>query len=300
MDHITKKERGWLLPGSIKNKIAPGLYLVSTPIGNLGDITLRALDTLDAADLVVCEDTRVSGKLMDYYGLHKKLMAYHDHNAARQRPEILQQLRDGKIIALISDAGTPLVSDPGYKLVQDCIAAGLPVTPVPGANAPLPALQLSGFPSDQFCFLGFMPPKSGARKTLLSIWKHVPATLMAFETGPRLQKSLEDIADVYGDRPVAVVREITKMFEDVRRGTPAELLAEYEKSGEPKGEIVLVIAPPLEAALDDDAIEEKIRLALRTMKTKEAAAHVADISGRPKGEIYDLVIKIHDEQKTRR
>jgi 16S rRNA (cytidine1402-2'-O)-methyltransferase len=297
MDHITKKERGWLLPDSIKSRIVPGLYLISTPIGNLADITLRALDTLDAADIVICEDTRVSGKLLNYYGLKKTLMPYHDHNAAQQRPAIIDALRGGSVVALISDAGTPLISDPGFKLVQDCAQAGIYVTAVPGANAPLPALQLSTFASDQFCFLGFLPAKQGPRKALLSEWKHVPASLIAFETGPRLEKALKDIADLYGERPVAVVREITKMYEEVRRGPAQQLHDEYAKAGAPKGEIVLVIAPPLEAAMDDQTIEDHIRKALETMKTKDAALHVADLSGRPRAEIYDLVLKVHNGKK---
>jgi 16S rRNA (cytidine1402-2'-O)-methyltransferase len=175
-----EKEEGWLLPQRRKNAVTPGLYLVATPIGNLGDITLRALDVLAACDRVICEDTRVSGKLLEYFGIKKPLLPYNDHNAAKQRGPVLQMLRDGQRVAFISDAGTPLVSDPGYKLVRECIEEGIAVTAIPGANAPLMALQLSGLPCDAFSFIGFLPPKSAARKKHLSEWKNAPGTLIAF------------------------------------------------------------------------------------------------------------------------
>jgi len=297
LDNTTKKDRPWLLPDSRSSAITPGLYLVSTPIGNLGDMTLRGLDTLARADLVVCEDTRVSGKLLQYFGLSKKLLSYNDHNAGQQRPKIIKALKEKQVVALVSDAGTPLINDPGYKLVQDCQKEKLPVSAVPGANAPLTALQLSGLPSDQFCFLGFLPAKSAARKNVLKSWRAVPATLIAFETGARLIKSLADIAEVLPEREVAVTRELTKLHEEVRRGAAQSLLEEYEGAGAPKGEIVLVLGPPELSDVSDEAVRDKLEAALISMKTKEAAAFVAEETGRPKAEIYDMALAIKNDKK---
>ena len=200
MDHTNEKKRAWLLPALTKTKLSPGLYLVATPIGNLGDITVRALDTLAAADVVLCEDTRVSGKLMSAYGLSKKLMTYNDHATQDLRDKVVRMIGDGQVVALISDAGTPLISDPGYKLVQACQGGNVPVTTLPGANAPLSALQLSGMPSDAFCFIGFLPAKSMARQAMLRQWAHIEGTLIAFESAQRLQKTLADIKDELGAR----------------------------------------------------------------------------------------------------
>lgn len=272
--------------------LRPGLYIISTPIGNLRDITLRALDTLAAVDVVICEDTRVSGKLLDFYGLKKPLHSYNDHNAAGKRDGILEKLQGGGRVALISDAGTPLVSDPGYKLVRECFERGIAVTSLPGANAPLTALQLSGLPSDAFSFIGFLPNKSGARKKHLEEWKNVPGTLLAFETGPRLEGSLADIEAVLGNRDVAVVREMTKMFEESRRGSVSELLAHYKEKGAPKGEIVIVMAPPAVAEDDEAALEAKLRKALKTMSTKEAATFVADMTGAKRKVLYEMALRL--------
>ncbi|MGB4106523.1 MAG: 16S rRNA (cytidine(1402)-2'-O)-methyltransferase [Alphaproteobacteria bacterium] len=285
-----EKEGGWLLPPRRKNAVTPGLYLIATPIGNLGDITLRALDVLAACDRVICEDTRVSGKLLEHFGIKKPLLPYNDHNAAKQRGPVLQMLREGQKVAFISDAGTPLVSDPGYKLVRECISEGIMVTAIPGANAPLTALQLSGLPSDAFSFIGFLPPKSAARKKYLSEWKNAPGTLIAFETAPRLHDALKDIHEALGEREVAVARELTKLHEEIVRGNVSELIVRYEGS-EPKGEIVLVIGRGQAAAMDDDEIGVALKKALKSMSTKEAAAYVAEISGRPRKEIYSLALK---------
>ncbi|MCB1556864.1 MAG: 16S rRNA (cytidine(1402)-2'-O)-methyltransferase [Alphaproteobacteria bacterium] len=268
-------------------KLPAGLYLVATPIGNLRDITLRALDVLTAADAVLCEDSRVSGKLMQAYGLKKKLVVYNDHSGPRDRGRIVSLLTQGNALALISDAGTPLIADPGYKLVRDCLDQGLAVTPIPGPNATLGALQLSGLPSDRFSFLGFLPPKSAARRTALQDWVAVPGTLVTFETGPRLLASLRDMAEVLGDRAAAVVREITKRHEESRRGTLSDLAAFYETEGPPKGEIVVVIAPPEAAVWSDAALEEALRDALKTMSVKDAAASVAKRTGVPRRKLYD-------------
>ncbi|HQX27465.1 MAG TPA: 16S rRNA (cytidine(1402)-2'-O)-methyltransferase [Alphaproteobacteria bacterium] len=288
-EQTNEKEQNWLLPQRRKNAVVPGLYLVATPIGNLGDITLRALDVLAGCDRVICEDTRVSGKLLEHFGIKKPLLPYNDHNAAKQRGPVLQMLRDGQRVAFISDAGTPLVSDPGYKLVRECIEEGIVVTAIPGANAPLMALQLSGLPSDAFSFIGFLPPKSAARKKHLTEWKNAPGTLIAFETAPRLQDALMDIREALGDREVAVARELTKLHEEILRGRVSALIENFK---DVKGEIVLVIGRGETEAMGDDEIIAALKKALRSMSTKEAAAYVAEISGRPRKEIYSLAINL--------
>ena len=293
-DKPTKKERRWLLPDSRK-ALKPGLYIIATPVGNLGDITLRALDTLEAVDLVLCEDTRVSGKLMAHFGLDKTLWSYNDHNAAQQRGPILAKLQAGESVALISDAGTPLVSDPGYKLVRECIAAGIYVTALPGANAPLTALQLSGLPTDQFCFIGFLPSKSTARRKMLQSWKDVQGPLVAFETAPRLQDALKDILEALGDRKIAVARELTKMYEETRRGLVSDLIAEYKSSGDPKGEIVLVIASGKIPELSEAEICAMLEEAMQTLSTSDAAAMLAKETGWPRKKIYELALKMKSE-----
>ena len=262
------------------------LALVATPIGNLGDISARALETLQHADVIACEDTRVTGNLLSKFSIRRPVVAYHDHNAERMRPALLERLSRGETVALVSDAGTPLISDPGYKLVREAAEAGIAVTAIPGASAPITALILSGLPSDRFLFAGFLPPKPGARRTTLAELKAVPATLLLFETGPRLADSLGDCRDVLGDRPAAVARELTKLHEEVRRGTLGALAEHYAGAGAPKGEIVLVIGPPsqdADAAMDVDAA---LRDALDRMGIKEAATAVAAASGRPRREIY--------------
>jgi len=262
------------------------LALVATPIGNLGDISERALETLRAADVIACEDTRVTGNLLSKFGIRRPILPYHDHNAERMRPRLLERLSRGETVALVSDAGTPLISDPGYKLVREASEAGLAITAIPGASAPITALILSGLPSDRFLFAGFLPPKSGARRTTLAELRNVPATLLLFETGPRLADSLADCHQILGDRPAAVARELTKLHEEVRRGKLADLAQHYQDAGAPKGEIVLVIGPPgtaSEAPMDVDAA---LSAALERMGVKEAATAVAAASGLPRREIY--------------
>jgi 16S rRNA (cytidine1402-2'-O)-methyltransferase len=264
---------------------------VATPIGNLGDISARALETLRRADVIACEDTRVTAKLLQRFDISRPTLPYHDHNADMMRPRILERLARGETVALCSDAGMPLISDPGYKLVRAATDAGLAVTVIPGPSAPLAALVLSGLPSDRFLFAGFLPAKDGARRTALGEVKAVPATLLFFETGPRLAESLACCADVLGDRPAAVARELTKMHEEVRRGRLSELAAHYAEAGAPKGEIVLVIGAPGEdvTAFDVDAA---LQGALGSMGVKEAATAVAAASGRPRREIYALALEI--------
>lgn len=269
-----------------------GLYLVATPIGNLRDITLRALDVLETADFVLCEDTRVTRKLLSFYGIKTKALVYNDHSDERRRNEILQMIREGKVLALVSDAGMPLISDPGYKLVRSCMEENLYVTSLPGANAPLSALQLSGLPSDCFSFIGFLPSKTKSRKDILSKWASVPSTIVAFESAQRLTDSLNDIHAIMGARSVCVVREITKMFEEVKSGIAADLVTFYHENGAPKGEIVLVIAPPSEAVFAQEDLEGQIRNALKTMKTKEAAAEVSARTGVNKKELYEMALKV--------
>lgn len=273
-----------------------GLYLVATPIGNLRDMTIRAIDVLGVADLVLCEDTRVTGKLLQAHGIKAaKLGVYNDHSADRMRPKVLEMLLAGKVIALASDAGTPLISDPGYKLVRDAQDLGLVVTSLPGANAVLTALQLSGLPTDKFSFLGFLPPKQKARCDVLREWRDVPSTLVVYETAPRLIDSLSDMAETLGPRVAAVTRELTKMYEEVRRDTLPNLVTYYKESGEPKGEIAIVIAPPGEKSFTDADIESMLRDALKTLSVRDATAHVAEMTGIPRKKAYEFAIMLTKE-----
>ncbi|MCK0197466.1 16S rRNA (cytidine(1402)-2'-O)-methyltransferase [Ancylobacter sp. 6x-1] len=274
---------GQIIPAE---RLSPGLHVVATPIGNLGDITLRALGTLAGADVVACEDTRITRRLFDRYGIATPLVAYHEHNAESMRPRLMARIAEGAAVALVSDAGTPLVSDPGFKLVGAAIDAGYRVFPLPGASASLAALVAAGLPTDRFFFEGFLPPKSGARRSRIAELKALPATLVLYETGPRLAESLADLASGLGPRPAAVCRELTKAFEEVRRAALPDLAAHYETAGAPKGEIVLVIGPPEEAVASDDEIDAALNEALRTLSVKDAAAAVSAATGRPRREVY--------------
>jgi 16S rRNA (cytidine1402-2'-O)-methyltransferase len=272
--------------GDLKDGLAPGLYVTATPIGNARDITLRALDVLRAADLIAAEDTRVTAKLLAIHGISKPLTAYNDHNAARERPRLLGRLRDGARIALVSDAGTPLVSDPGFKLVRAAIEEGLPVHALPGASAALTGLILSGLPSDRFLFAGFLPAKSGERRTVLEELKTIPATLIFFESGPRLADSLKDVAAILGTRSAAVAREMTKLHEEIRRGTLAELAQSYEEQNAPKGEVTLLVSPPHAAETDFAAVDAALTAALAFMPLKAAAEMIADLTGASRKAVY--------------
>jgi len=266
----------------------PGLNVVATPIGNLGDISLRALETLAGADAILAEDSRVTRKLLTHYGISRPVLPYHEHNAQEMRPKILARLAAGEALALVSDAGTPLVSDPGYKLVRDVVENGFAVTALPGASAVLTGLVVAGLPTDRFFFEGFLPPKSAGRTARAEALKSIPATLVVFETGPRLGTSLADLARVLGPRPAAVARELTKKFEEVRRGTLDELAAHYaEEANQPRGEIVLLIAPPgEEAAATLEDIDAALKQAMKSSSLKDAVADVAKASGAPKREVY--------------
>jgi len=273
--------------------LSPGLYVVATPIGNLKDVTFRALGTLAAADAVIAEDTRVTKTLLAHYGITTPLVAYHEHSSEAVRERMIQRLREGQALALVSDAGTPLVSDPGFKLVEAAIAEGLPVTPVPGPSAVLTALVASGLSTARFFFEGFLPPRSAARRTRLAELAAIPGTLILFEAPHRLPAMLADAADTLGDRPAAVTRELTKMFETVRRGTLAALAETFAAEGPPKGEIVVLIGEG-EAPRDtaDADLDERLRAALRRHSIKDAAALVADETGEPKRAVYARALSL--------
>ena len=289
---IEGEPRSKPLPES-DTRFAPGLYLVATPIGNLRDITLRALDLLGAADLVACEDTRVTAKLMSRYGFATPRVAYHEHNAEKMRPELIERLKAGAVVALVSDAGTPLVSDPGYKLVRAALAENIAVTALPGPSSALTGLLLSGLPCDRFLFAGFLPSKAVARQRVLKELDAVPATLIFFETAPRLATTLADMADLLGDRPVAVARELTKLFEEIRRGSLVELAAHYEAAGAPKGELVVIVGPsaaPEAQVVSEDALDAELRTALATMSVKDASVAVAAATGQPRRIVYQRAL----------
>ena len=270
-----------------------GLYLISTPIGNAADISRRALDILGAADVVACEDTRVSAKLMAIHGIAARLTTYHEHNAAKVRPELIKRLKRGETVALIADAGTPLISDPGYKLVRACIEEALPVSAVPGPSAVLAALLVSGLPTDRFLFAGFLPPRQVARRKALHELAAVPASLVIMESPRRLARALADMADILGPRQAAVGRELTKMFEEVRRGPLAELAAHYDGAGAPKGEVTVVVAPPAEKAPAGDAeIDRRLADALAETSVREAARQVAAATGAPRRRVYARALEI--------
>jgi 16S rRNA (cytidine1402-2'-O)-methyltransferase len=280
-----------------QTELAPGLYLVATPIGNLGDITLRALAVLNAADRIFCEDTRVTGKLLARYGVSTSLGAYHDHNAEQARPIVLAALRRGERVALVSDAGTPLVSDPGYKLVRAVLAEGLPVTAIPGPNAAVTALILSGLSPDAFLYAGFLPPRQVARRRALARWTAVEATLVFYETTPRLAESLADMAEVLGNRDAAVARELTKLHEEVRRGRLADLAAHYRLAGAPRGEAVVVVSQPEDQEPDQAEVDKRLRTALAELGVREAAAKLAAETGMPRGELYRRALAMRDAEE---
>ncbi|MFI5023742.1 MAG: 16S rRNA (cytidine(1402)-2'-O)-methyltransferase [Alphaproteobacteria bacterium] len=273
--------------------VPPGLYLVATPIGNLGDITLRALEVLRGAALIACEDTRVTGKLLAAYGISARLLPYHEHNAERARPKLLAELARGAAVALVSDAGTPLVSDPGHKLVREAVALGLEVTAVPGASAVLAALALSALPSDRFLFAGFLPAKAGQRRKTLAELASVKATLVLFETAPRLVQSLADMAELLGERTAAVARELTKLYEEVRRGPLAELARHYREAGPPKGELVVVVGPPKAKEPPDAAmLDRMLEAALSEASLRDAAERVAAASGLARRRVYARALEL--------
>jgi 16S rRNA (cytidine1402-2'-O)-methyltransferase len=279
-----------------ETELAPGLYLVATPIGNLADITLRALAVLRGVDRIYCEDTRLTGKLLAKYRVGTALAAYHDHNADAVRPLILAALRRGERVALVSDAGTPLVSDPGYKLVRAAIADNLTVTAAPGPSAALTALILSGLPPDAFLFAGFLPPRQAARRRVLERWAGVEATLVFFESTPRLAESLADMTAILGNRPAAVARELTKLHEEMRRGPLGDLVDHYRRAGPPPGETAVVVGPPQRAAPPQAEVEARLRRALLELGVRQAAAKLAAETGLSRSDLYRRALAMRSEK----
>lgn len=262
-----------------------GLYVVATPIGNLADMSQRAKDILEAADIVAVEDSRVTGKLLHHLGLKKKMRRYNDHSSEGDRESLVAAARDG-VVALVSDAGTPLISDPGYKLVRSAREAGIEVYAAPGPSAAIAALSICGLPTDRFLFAGFLPSKAKGRADALSELAGIRATLVFYESGPRLAATLAAIAEAYGEREVAVARELTKKFEEVVAGCPAELAARYAEQ-EPKGEIVLIVGPPSDAVAPEAGdVDAALREALATMSAAKAAGTIAKHFGLERSEVY--------------
>ena len=274
----------------------PGLYLVATPIGNLGDITLRALEILRRADMVACEDTRHTGRLLSAHGIDAKITSYHDHNAPRVRPILLARLAAGETVALVSDAGTPLISDPGYRLVAEAAAAGIPVYPIPGASSVLAALCVAGLPTDRFLFLGFAPSRAAARGKFLQPFATVDATLVILESPKRLAAALTAMAEIFGDRPAAICREMTKLHEEIVRGALGDLAQRYAAAPTPKGEVVIVIAPPEAGAMAKKftaaEIDALLRARLADEKPGDAAAHVAAETGIARRTLYSRAVAL--------
>jgi 16S rRNA (cytidine1402-2'-O)-methyltransferase len=277
-----------------------GLVIVATPIGNAGDISLRALAVLKSCDAILCEDTRVSGKLLTRHGVRRPLIAYHEHNAERMRPRILLRLRRGESLALISDAGTPLISDPGYKLVQAVISEGLPLTTLPGPSAALAALVLSGLPPDRFFFAGFLPVRPAQRRQALGELAAIPGSLIVYEAANRLPATLADMAAVLGARPAAVARELTKLFEEVRRGDLTSL-AQHYSAGPPRGEVVVVVGPPAAGERPEaSALDRALAEALATMSLRDAVDRVAANTGEPRRALYLRALALVDPSRRAR
>ena len=274
--------------------ISPGLHVVATPIGNLGDISFRALSTLAAAHLVVAEDTRVTKTLLAHYGVTTPLFAYHEHNAEAVRPRLLAKLEAGQALALVSDAGTPLISDPGFRLVGEAVGRGITVTSVPGPSAVLAGLVVAGLPTARFYFEGFLPPRSAARRQRIAELATIPGTLVFFESARRTADTIADLAAVLGPRDAAVARELTKMFETVKRGTLDGLAAELAAAEPLRGEIVILVGPPRDGApaLDGDVLDHRIQTALQTLSVKDAAAVVSAATGLPRRKVYARAIEI--------
>jgi len=281
-------------------QLAPGLWLVATPIGNLGDIGARAARVLAGADLVVCEDTRVTGVLLRHLGVSRPLRPYHDHNAVRVRPELLRRLEAGERIALVSDAGTPGIADPGFKLVREAVARGIPVRTVPGPSAAIAALSVSGLPTDRFLFEGFLPPKPAARRRRLAAVADLDATLVVYEAPHRIAATLADMAEILGDRDAAIARELTKLHEQVVHGRLAELGRRIGADIPKRGEFVIVVGPPEAQAAPAAAGEEEVRELLRTLLAeaglRDAVARAAIRTGLPKKRLYALALALRETE----
>jgi len=279
-----------------KNNFESGLYVTATPIGNLGDVTLRAIDLLKAADFIACEDKRVSGKLLSYYDIKTPMISYHDHNAKEVMPRIMNELGAGKIIALISDAGTPLISDPGYRLVNECRDQGFMVTSLPGASALLCALTCAGMPTNNFLFYGFLSPKMQARQKEINKFVNVPTTLIYYESPRRLLACLKDLFVVLGNRQIAVCRELTKLYEEVRKDDVEALIEHYENIPTPKGEVVLIVAPPQEEEGMVDDLDAALKDALKKLSVKEAVVAVTYMTGKKRKEVYKRALELSNDE----
>ena len=276
--------------------LSPGLYVTATPIGNARDITLRALDVLERCDVIAAEDTRVTAKLLAIHGISKPLTAYNDHNGARERPKLLARLAHGARVALVSDAGTPLVSDPGYKLVREALAEGVPVHAIPGASATLTALALAGLPTDRFMFAGFLPSRAGERGSALAELKSVRATLIFFESAQRLAESLNQMAQVLGHRAVAVTRELTKLHEEVRRGTLEILAKQYAEESPPRGEVTILVGPPPDGQTNHALMDALLDKALPFMPVRAASELIALALDMPRKEIYERALEKKNDE----
>lgn len=279
-----------------KSMVKPGLYIVATPIGNLGDITARALETLKHVSIIACEDTRVTAKLLNAFLIKKPMMAYHEHNAASQRPKLVAMIQEGKAVALVSDAGTPLISDPGFKLVEDVARAGLYVTTLPGPSAVVAALTLAGLPTDRFLFMGFAPHKSKARRDWFAGEKDTRATLVFYESARRVKDSLADALAVLGNRQIAVCRELSKKFEEVVRDNISDIMDLYEQNGPPKGELVVVVEPGSSNGQSGEgltvSVETLLEKALDHMTVKSAATFVAELTGARRKDVYSMALSV--------
>ena len=273
-----------------------GLAIVSTPIGNSRDITLRALDILEEADIIACEDTRITAKLLSLYGISRPLTSYHEHNAERARPKLIKRLKQGKTVALVSDAGTPLISDPGYKLVRTCANEGIPVTPIPGASSVLASLMTSGLPTDQFFFAGFLAPKTTARKKALLSLANIPATLVIMESARRLTRSLGDMANILGPRPAVVARELTKLFEELKHGLLPDLASHYNIEGPPKGEITIVIGPPSEKTISNEELDVLLSKALTNDSLRDATDTITTVTGLSRRKVYARALALKNNK----
>jgi len=294
-DQLAPAARTFAVAGHLLTapKAAPGLHLVATPIGNLGDITLRALETLAGVDIIACEDTRITRRLTERFGISGLLKPYHEHNAALARPKILERLAQGASIALVSDAGTPLISDPGFKLVREVYAAGHHVIALPGPSSVLAALAVAALPTDRFFFEGFLPAKQMGRRARLNELARIDATLVMFESGNRIQETLRDLAEIMANRDAAICRELTKLHEEVRRAPVSELALMADRL-ETRGEFVLVIAPPAASSqiMAPDELDDLLRSSLLRDSVKDAVAHAVEISGRPRREVYARALEL--------
>ncbi|GHC80686.1 16S rRNA (cytidine(1402)-2'-O)-methyltransferase [Limoniibacter endophyticus] len=291
--------RTYLVGGEVirARSFEPAIYLVATPIGNLGDITLRAIETLAGADILACEDTRVTRILLERYGISRRMFAYHEHNEQAAAQKLIDAVNEGKSVALCSDAGTPLISDPGYRLVSTAREAGVKVVPLPGPSALLAALSASGLPSDAFFFAGFLPNKASQRKTRLDQLAHIPGTLIFYESPRRLPQSLAAMAEVLGEsRRAVVARELTKTFEEFRSAPLGELAAHYAEAESIRGEIVVCIEPPLQEEIAGEAdIDRMLRDLAGQMSTSKAAGEVAKMTGLQKADLYKRLLELKDD-----